>query len=375
VVDNFELVDETVIDTSKLDALPTYEITIDPAKLKELYNQLPIYDRAEVQWFDLLESEQGAGALPIDGEIKVGDIKRNGSIKTRGSFGNHWEGLKKSWTVEWFLEDGSTEQLKFIMPGDRSYINQLFVQEINDSPQLSILSPRQGVARLVINGIDFGPYLTYEDFDKEFIELSQYGSDTDRAGGKFRDLFSRYPAWDDLNYLEKSGPNLPKQDKSLYQKTQLFDGPVARFLDFIEPENYRDWIASQIFTGDFHQNANNNMRLFIDRATGRYQFLSWDQFYGMMSSTDDILNLHGTSYLQFGILNLADEDEAIYNIVRSLMPNQNDYQKDLTRLKNTYSPVFRNDPFATVDQDRIIQVINSVQERFDNNMSILKEVL
>ena len=127
-----------------------------------------------------------------------------GALAIRGNVGNHWTDYKKSWDIK--LDEG--RQIKLVLPQDRGFANQMFAQYVSE--QLDVPTPLITQRRLVINGIDHGVYLEYEDFDKVFLEERGYNSDVPITKNFFRDHIDSYSI--DSRLSNTTGN---KEDKSI----------------------------------------------------------------------------------------------------------------------------------------------------------------
>lgn len=358
------------IDPKPLSEIPTYRVKVDASELSRIYNSLPVYDISEENWMKKIENKADVD-FEIEGSTTFNGETYQSTLSTRGQIGNNWEGLKKSWTLDFSQNpDGGPEgelQLKFILPDDRGYINQLFVYEINTF--LGVISPETSIRRLIINGIDFGPYVMYEDFDNIFIEKNRYNSDVASVSNRFMDFFGFYPVSEDLNHLERSEN---KENKTNQQTIISESTTINDIQDSFEPYIYRRWIASQLFTGDQHQNEGDNMRFFIDRSTGKQIILAWDQYYHPIENKPDPLRI---SRFQNIVLDDPEEQEKIYNLVRYLLENEDVFDRSLSELEQTYLPVFQNDPFINTTEARLQAYMKKLAKTYHSNNDQLNTLL
>lgn len=364
------------VDTSVLDKLPTFEVTVDPELFKEANTKLPFHDIEEKHWLRRLNADENIKYV-LPGKVDYLGQEYEIELVSAGKAGNHRYNPKKSWNIEFVDSEkggpGGRAKLVFRLPGDRGYINQLFVSEINNDQDL--LTPNQYVGRLIINNIDFGPYNVFEDFDKEFVELNKYNSDANRGESVLYDEFSAYPIWDNLNYTKVG---LKVNDMTQLQKMlAVSDSDNARdFIKYFEEDNYRKWIASQIFTGNRHQSSTHNIKYLIDRATGRLIFVAWDQFYdNIEDGIGEPLAHFDPSTFQHKVLQDPEERKFIMLDLKEFLGKKTEYKQMIADLRAEYEQVFLNDPYTTKSEFQIKSVFDRLESDFDENNIILENLI
>lgn len=363
ILQKYSLSNSTMIDQEVLSKIPSYEIQVEQQALEDLYNSLPIYNIVEKNFLELLD-DPNLIHRKIQGEAKINQQTYNIELETRGNIGNNWSGLKKSWTLNFTDPDGyfGRKQLKFILPSDRGFAAQPFITQINN--YLEVPTPQVHIGQLIINDYNFGPYLIYEDFDKPFIELQQYNSDGDTFGNTFADDFGFYDVWEDINFTSK---NKPKRDKTYQQK--ILKEYHERLENYFEREQYQRWIAVQIYIGDQHQNASDNMRFFLDKSTGRVIIVAWDQTFTSLAKKENPLALQK---FQSKIMKNPEDREAILRFVDDLIENERDFDQSFKEFRTDYESVFKNDPYADFSEQRIERSFDNLYNSFKTNNQILK---
>jgi hypothetical protein len=352
--------------TNTDEEIPTYKIEVAPDALKEVYNRMTTYDFTNSDWRSKYENPDDIH-VAIPGKLWFGDQVYEIELSTRGNIGNNWEGIKKSWTVDFVgdkLLDGR-DQIKFVIPSDRGYTEQIFIQEIND--YLGVLTPKVQVAGLKINDIDFGPYILYEDFDKVFIEKREYGSDTAIGSSKFMDRFMSYSVWHDLNNFEKTGNAEDKSDEARILLKYHEDYSL-----YFSRDNTQRWIASQLFTGDRHQNSSDNLRFFVDKSTGRIIIISWDQTLAKISQKSSFYDI---DYFQNKVLSNKEDREAIERLLVDLVNKDERWRSRLADLDSRYRDIFLNDSMRQVTKAQIDRRFETLYEIYEENLNITKETL
>ena len=299
IVNEIRFGEPSSINTDVLSDLPQYELEID-ASLDKIYQEMPMYDKILDEFRQLVEDEE---SLDIIQQKYNANLKHDGQTFTteaslRGNLGNHWNAYKKSWDVS--FTDSDNRQLKFIQPLDRRFVNQMFAQVLSES--IGVGSPDVSIGRLVVNGVDFGTYLIYEDFDKAYVELEQLNSDVPIYKNTFTNQFGAYNVLKGINFVQRSGGD----DKS--DAYNLVDGITPEnFTDIFDADIFARWVALQVYMGDRHQNMSDNFRFTIDKATGRYVMFTWDPFF-TKTSVDDI-------YPKITLHKIALQDEEVKQLV------------------------------------------------------------
>lgn len=346
--------------------IPSYEIEIAFEDLREIYNRMTTYDFTNTDWRSKYENPDDIH-ISVPGKLWFGDDEYEIELSTRGNIGNNWEGIKKSWTVD-FVGDKlfhGRDQIKFIIPSDRGYTEQIFIQDIND--YLGVLTPKVQVAGLKINDFDFGPYIMYEDFDKVFIEKRKYGSDTAIGSSKFMDRFMSYSVWHDLNNFEKTGNAEDKSDEARILLKYHEDYSV-----YFSRDNTQRWIASQLFTGDRHQNSSDNLRFFVDKSTGRIIIISWDQTLAKISQKSSFYDI---DYFQNKVLSNKEDKEAINRLLVDLVNEDERWRDTLRDLDSRYRNIFLNDSMRQITKAQINRRFETLYKIYEENLKITKETL
>lgn len=365
ILNKITMADAPRLDSSWTQKLPRYEVTVSLKELKEIYKTVPIYD-VEVPWIVKIDEDPKRMNKVLDGTLTYEGKSYEINMAVRGNIGNHWEGIKKSWDIDFVDGFGpdANRQLKFMIPEDREYVGQVFVAYIND--QFDVPTPKTTVGSLVINGIDFGPYIIYEDFDERFLELHGYSPDVSLFKTSFGDRFGYYPMFGDLNYIMKYKT---KEDKSFQQIFLDTDKNYEDFIDFFDQYNYSRWIATQIFTGDRHQNSLDNIRTFRDASTGRYILVAWDQYFRQFRPLDSFV------WLPKLILQQPEEKKVVFDVLRKELARADMYKSKLQELIEMYEPAFLNDPFLIEPEYDVYLFHRELLRVFENNVLELQQII
>lgn len=358
-VNPITMTDVSLVDTKALSEITTYDVQgLDEKKLKELYVHSPSYKK-EDDWRVKIEPQEVLDFIqqPVKGNLGDDSVE----INIRGNVGNHWEDFKKSWDIN--FEDDQ-RQVKLIIPSDRRYINQMYVQKLSE--WFDVPTPEISIARLVINDIDFGLYLQYEDFDKAFIELNGYNSDVTPSKNLFIDHLGSYPINRDL-----SNTTGDKQDKTYQQNISQIEFTANNINNYFDQDSYARWLAVQTILGDKHQNMSDNFRYFIDRPTGRYIMVNWDSYLERVD-TDKMIN---TTPFNTAFLENPENKKLFISYISEYIENSEDLRKELVALKDEYLPVFLNDTNAEASKKAISRSLENQLKNFDYNNVQIQEWL
>lgn len=353
------IVDETLTDESILEDIKTYSLTTNVDILKDLYKNSPLYGsedtwQQQIEPTEVLDFVKQSFVANLDGE----EVE----INIRGNIGNHWEGYKKSWDIN--FPNSENRQVKLILPSDRGYINQMFVQQLSE--WYGVPTPGITVSRLVVNDIDFGLYLEYEDFDKAFIELNGYNSNAIPSKNIFIDHFDTYYINSDV-----SSTTGDKQDKSYQRNLSNIRFTSKNINNYFDQDNYARWLAIQIILGDKHQNTSDNFRYFIDKPTGKYIMVTWDAYINKV----DVSKPYNPTVYTTAFLENTENLELVKSYVQEFVDNSASFNKQLQGLINTYTLIFINDPGAEVSRKQIGDAISGLEVTYLDNIPKLKQWL
>lgn len=369
-VASFTLGGNTITNSSKDIVLPEYSVEIDSTKLKKLYQSLETYDFNDYKksnWIKKLNDENYK-SIKIPAKLVYEGNRYDILISLRGDLYNHWEGPKKSWDIE-FTDPNNTfsghGKLKFIIPSDRRYMMPFLIQKISEDH--GVLIPKATLGRLCINEYDFGVYTIYEDFDKRFVEINGYNPETSIVSGTFSDAYHyEYPFWTNVSNLRKNNKSI---DMSQEKVLEINNKDFNEIKKYFEPDNYRSWIAVQMAIGDRHQTRLDNLRLFIDQSTGRFNFISWDPFVvfdlGKAPS-------YGFEDFQAMVLNDGSEKQKIFEILKKYIDKYPNYVKYWNELNNQYEALFVEDPYLTMGIEDIATINIQTKNILERNVLSIK---
>lgn len=350
------------LDAAVLDEVPTYTVTAAEADLEQLYRTAPFYDYG-TDWQLKIEPDSVLSWLqdPIEATLETQAGPVPVGLAIRGNVGNHWETYKKSWDIDFI--DTDDRQVKLIKPSDRGYLNQVFVQHMSD--WLGVPTPDIDVVRLIVNNHDFGIYLRYEDFDRAFIELSGYGSDTQPAKNSFRDHFDAYAVTEELSRIAIAGGTGDRSDQQAVVTTEFTPENMAQFF---EQDIFARWLALQMFLGDRHQSEEDNFRFFLDRSTGRYVMVNWDSSVSVVNPEEVMTGagLIATFYANADNAALTDQ------YVRELVAAAPQFREHYRQLVSDNLPILTNDAALEIPPAILEASLAGLLAQFDANVAALE---
>src|SRR3989344_2228600 len=141
-ISDFYYLPRTIFHASNL---PTYRLTLSRKDMQTLLNSLP----------------QLVGAKPLDAE---------GRVRNRGLLPNHWSPIKKSWNINFTNSttlDGHAS-LRLFIPEDRRWASEFL--EAHRAKKFGVLTPDLEFVKLIMNGKNFGVYLSIENWEPAFFE-------------------------------------------------------------------------------------------------------------------------------------------------------------------------------------------------------------
>ena len=260
--------------------VPFYEIDIatkDLALLEEEISKIEVFleDDAKL-WLPAI--------LRADGETF------NVEMRVRGDRFNHWKFRKKSWRVK-FPKDHlfrGMRQITLIIPEDRGW----FAEPLNSyrAKKLGLLQPPMRIVGVSINSSKPLAYLEVEHWTKEMLEKLGRPGDVNffNQGGVQTSVFDGWdPLFEALGYSDKyvkssvSPHNSYEELELLFslhdQEAHLQENFKERINTLFDIEQIIRWHAQSLLSGNLHAGAN-NMRIFFNYTTGRFEPIPWDVF-------------------------------------------------------------------------------------------------
>ena len=268
--------------------IPEYYLSIDPADLKKLDDNLPdILDPA------VLNGEKrawltGPFAVAVPAHFIYKDVDYDVEVRYRGDNASHWTRAKRSWQVTFKKKNPffGTRTIKLIIPQDRKY----FGEELNNyrARKLGLFPPDSQFVKLHINGVSYGVYFQIEDWTSSYLEKKQLPSNSnfyspsdemlygEPSGSviwgaveywnkKVRDTVTTFDNYGELDYLISLFNDVKAGKSGTYEK-------LKRIVDL---DNFYKWNIITVMSGTDHQ-VGPNTRLFFNNSSGQFQFVPWD---------------------------------------------------------------------------------------------------
>ena len=266
------------------EALPAYQLTIDPADLQKIEDSLP--KELHSPWYGNIFLTEDAkewvkGTFTADGEEYDVDVR------VRGDIFNHWAYRKKSWRIKF---DGDKlfrgiKEMNLIIPEDRGWIAEPLASF--RAKNFGFLQPPMEFVTVSLNGGGAMVYTQIEQFGKEMLEKLARPGDVNiyGAGGGT----SYFQQWDDVfsntAYWQKYANAVVTPQDSMEEMEEI--RALSAEGAHLEPD-YKDriralfdvsmlthWYALSLLSGSSHV-RDHNLRFFWDISRGRLEPIPWD---------------------------------------------------------------------------------------------------
>lgn len=252
--------------------LPTYEVTLEPSKLNEIYKALP---KEDVELLDAAAKDSKRATVKING--KTYDVK----FGIHGDTSPHWLYEKKSWQVKIEGENppDNLRELMFIVPLRRFFITEQFNNY--RAKKLGLIVPESRFANLKINGKNQGVYFVTEGWTEDFLRRVGIATPTNFYGERA----INEPVFEGVKYWKKYTDNTDSQFGEDF-------GELRRLLDFvadadgetfkrkifsiIDEDNFYAWYVHALLSGSTHQDWAHNLRIYFDKSSNKLKFIPWD---------------------------------------------------------------------------------------------------
>ena len=341
---NFSTIDKS--------SLPIFRLEIPPNSLKNLEKNFPESSRQEVP----------AQVTNPDGTIhKV-------TVRLRGDSPLHYEYLKKSWRIIYKDDDlyqGNIKRLNLIIPKNNIYGTVL---PYNYASEMGLLAPKTFPARLEINNIDYGLYVSVEQIDDFFLTSrgyhrgSLYFGDTE-FGKEYDDpswLFESEQRWELTRDLD---PDQKNSFDPLAKLLEIVNLPLGQFDSQVESimdtESYIKWYVLYQLFNSAHNDDWHNVKMFYNSDKEKFEMIVWDVVPNL--SIDPfprrLVNNHLTLKL-FQIPRYRVLRNSMYLKYATELVNSGKLAEDLKQIVDTTKKDFVEDKF----------VLPSVSNRYDSDV-------
>jgi len=280
--------------------LPVYNLKVTPKDYIEVLNSLP---QPFSSYFFFNNNPVKIPATFSDGKTDIA-----AELSLRGLNPLHWSGEKKSWKLKFSASQPYHEykQLDFNVPSDSFYYGMYLKSQVSD--KLGLPSEKWHFAKLLINGIDFGPYVVMEPIDQWFLERNQLAngtiySDMDPSPDR-PNLYEDLRAWKTSDPISKPEDFSPLNIILSALKQPANKELQRQVLDIIDIENFSKWEAMAVFLNSRHQDGLHNIRLYQNPVNGKMEFIFNDIAPNILSW--DISNNRNQSLLSISYNPLVD---------------------------------------------------------------------
>jgi len=357
-------------------SLPIYQLSVDPQDYQSIADDLP--PPYSVQ-FNTTASKKIPGRLVIDNQ----DYQIE--LNFRGIGYHHWSETKKSLRVS-FVDPPDyhgRERLDLIIPADPDFYG--FHLNKWGADRLNLHTNNPDLIHLYINQIDFGPYVMLDVWDQDFLETRSLPNglifgDVDPAPDR-PDLYRSIEAWktydppaDEVDY---------SAIESLLNALNLPDIPesITRLKQVIDIDSFAKWEALTIFFNSRHQDDFHNIRLFLNPASGKLEFLPVD-FNPSLSKVDlsgkeSLLSINYNPLVTRLLLDTQirqTRDQILRELVNDEKFQQSLWQKYDDLYRQTRGDFYR-DPIMLESNLRFEWIVRYEKSMIKTNINTLKQQL
>lgn len=356
--------------------VPLYSVEIAPEDMQAL--------EAEIDKLEVFIEDDAKMWLPAtftaDGE------SFNVKMRIRGDRFNHWKFRKKSWRVK-FPKDNlfrGMRQISLIIPEDRGW----FAEPLNSyrATKLDLLQPPMQVVGVSINGSKPLAYLEVEHWTKEMLEKQGRPGDVNffNQGGVQTSTFDGWdPLLEALGYSDKYVTSAASPHDSYEELELLFslheeDAHLQEnFQEKIETLFDMDqvirWHAQSFLAGNLHAGAN-NMRIFFNNTTGRYEPIPWDIFLTSPRS----LYTEYPSKLWQQIFAVPEWNVELYRFLWEYVSDSEQVKDDLRQARHLRATIERlayRDPLKLPSNRQVKNDLNTRAAEIRDNLIFLRNEL
>src|SRR3989338_3835411 len=273
--------------------LPVYEIYTSRNDRSNLLNNLPDYPD-ESRLYE--ESKKTVKAEFRHNNYVTTDAK----IRYRGKTSPHWSAVKKSWQVGLPAEtplDGRTAY-RFMLPDDKGCVQPYLWAYLAD--RLNLMTPDVKPARVVLNNSDMGVYILLEGWEESFLENRRkpFGpifAERDMPPDK------ENPAHNDLlrpeglsKWQNRFDETMPAESFSqlAYLTALTANAPEQMFADeiftILDKDQFFRWAFAALLSGRINQNNDENLNLYFNPATGKFESIFFDSIFVNITDSIDV---------------------------------------------------------------------------------------
>lgn len=360
-------------------SLPIYKLQVKTQDYQLIIDELP--KPYSTQFKTALSSKKSKipAVLTIDG--------KNYSVKIsfRGIGFPHWSETKKSLRIEFEPPDSYSglHKINLSIPQDGLYYGFFLNKWVADYLGLQTNNP--AIIHLFLNNRDYGPFITYEQWDQDFLTIhnlpegTAFG-DVDPSPGR-PPLYQDVKAWEILNPAASTTGDFSAIETML----QALNNPnseesISQLKQIVDIDNFVRWEALSIFFNSRHQDDLHNIRLFLNPKSGKLQFMPVDfgpQLINNHPADKTLLNIDYNP-----LVTRLFQDPEIYqarnDVLKDLINNQEFQNKLWQQYDELYYQTrgdFYRDPLNFESNLRFTWVAHRLESQTQKNISALKKLL
>ncbi|KKU86370.1 MAG: hypothetical protein A3F26_01980 [Candidatus Ryanbacteria bacterium RIFCSPHIGHO2_12_FULL_47_12b] len=282
-ISDFYYLPRTIFHASNL---PTYRLTLSRKDMQTLLNSLP-----QLVGGKPLLAEEGKDT--VLGRFQYGTVDAEVRVRNRGLLPNHWSAIKKSWNINFTNSttlDGHAS-LRLFIPEDRRWASEFL--EAHRAKKFGVLTPDLEFVKLIMNGKNFGVYLSIENWEPAFFEqkkraIGEIFAETDQEHPE--DIF-RLDAID--KWQRRINPLDTSNDAALayflYVVSETSDEEFARRIPAIlDMDAYYGWALESLVARNRHSKNTGNLNFYFDPSRGMFEPIAYDMFSWELGDTFEV---------------------------------------------------------------------------------------
>ncbi|MBF0326584.1 MAG: CotH kinase family protein [Alphaproteobacteria bacterium] len=265
--------------------LPSFKLILEPAAIAAVEQQV----RHSIAVGRLVRSDHDwhkAVLVTKDASYKV-------KVRLRGDLGAHWKGAHKSWRVRFQKDElfNGIRELDLIVADDKALEIERLAQV--RARAMGLIGMPSGFVVLDVNHQDRGVYYWLEQPNKEMLEKLNLpdgeifsGANTwlddrfTRFGGGYE--WGSYPAGWEANIHRQGAVANAASDQLSRMLELLRDADGARFAReiprYLDVDKVAAYSALLWQFGSAHAQAEDNLKLYFNASTGRFEPIAYDVF-------------------------------------------------------------------------------------------------
>lgn len=360
-------------------SLPIYKLKVKTQDYQTILDELPQPYSTQFKTSLSLKKSKVPATLTVDGKDHF--VK----ISFRGIGFPHWSETKKSLRLEFEPPNSYSglHKINLSIPQDGLYYGFFLNKWAADYLGLPTNDP--AIIHLFLNDHDYGSFITFEQWDQDFFKIHNLPE-----GPIFGDIDpspSRPPLYQNIKAWEILNPAIFTADNFFAIETMLqalnnsdLEESISQLKQIIDIDNFVRWEALSIFFNSRHQDSLHNIRLYLNPATNKLQFMPVDfgpQLVNNHPADKTLLNIDYNP-LVTRLLQDPDVYQARNDILRDLINNQEFQKKLWQRYDELYYQTrgdFYRDPLKFESDLRFTWVVRQLKSQTKENIKNLQNLL